>query len=738
MNIDPSQNAQQDAGVSSADGAEGAAASNGRLSHLLHITEALAGALTPEAVAQAVITYALPALGARMGLIALLSQDESSLNVIGIRGFPEDFVSHWQTIPMSTPFAIVEAVRTGQAILIRSRQELKERYPSSPSLKEPLGDMAYAVLPLMLDSRALGVLSLGFESSRRFVPDEQEFLQAISRQCTIALERARLYDAERQARQLAERSRRDMEILAEASRVLALPLDYQTTLNTIAQAVVPALADWCVVDLAREAAPYERLAVAHKDPTRVAWARQLQEKYPPRTDAPQGVPNVMRTGKSEFYPVITDEMMRQPDVTEEQLQIIEILGPLSVMIVPMLARERTLGVITFLTTKESGRFYTEADLQLAEDLARRAAIAVDNARLYGETQVALEMHRSAEERLAALTQASGALLSSLKLDELLPYILTLAERLFQADAYALWRPDPLSGSWRPVCHRGLSEAFTQVFLPWQGSQPNILDKPVVVEDIESNPALSMRYKAHRAEGISALLVHPLTIRHNTGTLAFYYRTPHKFTDTEIRVAGAIANLASAAIGTTELYEEQDRLRAEAQASVVRQRAFIRDVLASVTEGKLFLCSSTTDLPRKMKSEGGPIILAKDPSLRTLRHQAGSVANRLGFGAERRQDLVTAVSEAAMNAVTHAGGGEGRVRSDGRDTIQVWITDHGAGIDVAQLPRATLEKGFTTAGSLGHGMKIMLSTVDRVWLLTGPGGTTVVLEQDRVAPQRAWE
>ena len=91
----------------------------------------------------------------------------------------------------------------------------------------------------------------------------------------------------------------------------------------------------------------------------------------------------------------------------------------------------------------------------------------------------------------------------------------------------------------------------------------------------------------------------------------------------------------------------------------------------------------------------------------------------------------------MNAVTHAGGGEGQVFADPDGPVQVWVRDQGTGIDVAHLPRATLEKGYTTTETLGHGMKMMLQTADRIFLLTGSTGTTVVLEQDRLPSVRVW-
>ena len=182
--------------------------------------------------------------------------------------------------------------------------------------------------------------------------------------------------------------------------------------------------------------------------------------------------------------------------------------------------------------------------------------------------------------------------------------------------------------------------------------------------------------------------------------------------------------------------ERDRLLREVEASLERQQAFLRDVLTSVTGGKLFLCHREQELPERRPAAGLPISLSLTSGIRELRRQAGEAARLNEFETERGYDLITAVSEAAMNAVVHAGGGQGQVCADA-DTVQVWVQDTGAGIDVAHLPRATLEKGYTTAGSLGHGMKMMLQTADRIFLRTGGTGTTVVLEQDRVAPATVW-
>jgi PAS domain S-box-containing protein len=184
--------------------------------------------------------------------------------------------------------------------------------------------------------------------------------------------------------------------------------------------------------------------------------------------------------------------------------------------------------------------------------------------------------------------------------------------------------------------------------------------------------------------------------------------------------------------------ENARLLEQVEQAAQQQRAFLREILASVTEGRLRLCNTTTDLPRPLMPFGAEMALSASREIRHLRRRAEDAAHGLGFSNERWQDLVTAVGEAAMNAVVHGGGGTGKVYVDPtRSLVQVWVTDEGTGIDVQSLPRATLELGFSSAGTLGHGFWLMLNTIDRIYLLTGATGTTVVLEQERAPLVPTW-
>src|SRR5918995_420932 len=194
-----------------------------------------------------------------------------------------------------------------------------------------------------------------------------------------------------------------LRFLAESGATLASSLDYRTTLANVARLAVPTLADWCAVDVLEEDGSVERLAVEHPDPEKVALAYELQERYPPGPETTRGLRQVLRTGEPDMMAEIPEELLDEFAVDSEHRAIMRELGLRSYMVVPMVARGRMHGVIT-LVSEESGRRYGETDLRLAEELARRAAMAVDNAKLYEEAQREIAERRDAQE---ALRQSEG-------------------------------------------------------------------------------------------------------------------------------------------------------------------------------------------------------------------------------------------------------------------------------------------------------------------------------------------
>jgi PAS domain S-box-containing protein len=179
-------------------------------------------------------------------------------------------------------------------------------------------------------------------------------------------------------------------LILEASAVLGTSLDYRRTLAQVAQLAVPRMGDWCAVHVLDDDGSLREIAVVHADPAKLKFVLELQERYPPDPDAPIGVASVVRTGRSELIAEIADELLVANARDELHLDLIRELSLRSWLCVPLTARGRTLGAITFVAA-ESRRRFDDADLRLAEDLARRAATAIDNAQLY----------RQAEERAQA-------------------------------------------------------------------------------------------------------------------------------------------------------------------------------------------------------------------------------------------------------------------------------------------------------------------------------------------------
>ncbi len=180
-----------------------------------------------------------------------------------------------------------------------------------------------------------------------------------------------------------QRRREQLDFLVRASEILNSSLDYETTLRSVAEIAVPTIADWCAVDILQPNGQVERLAVTHIDPTKVSWAYDISRKYPPKPDEPGGVYQIIRSGVPELYRDIPDELLVSAIKDPEMLAMFRGLGLKSAMNLPLLARGRGVGMLQ-LVMAESGRHYTEDDFTLGQELASRAAIAIDNAQLFRE------------------------------------------------------------------------------------------------------------------------------------------------------------------------------------------------------------------------------------------------------------------------------------------------------------------------------------------------------------------
>jgi PAS domain S-box-containing protein len=254
------------------------------------------------------------------------------------------------------------------------------------------GIKSLLALPLNVRGELGGTLVFYYREPHRFTDSERRIAAALSGVAASALATAQLVEAQ-------ERTSEERRFVVEATQILSSSLDYEATLRNVAELAVPRFADWCTVDLLDADGALQRLAVAHADPDKVRFAHELAERYPEDPEAPRGATAVVRSGEPQLVSEIPDELLVAATAGRpELLEIYRELGLRSVMIVPLIARGRTLGALTFVSA-ESGRRYGDTDLALAESLARSAALAVDNARLLRAAE------RNAAELEALLTTA---------------------------------------------------------------------------------------------------------------------------------------------------------------------------------------------------------------------------------------------------------------------------------------------------------------------------------------------
>jgi PAS domain S-box-containing protein len=302
--------------------------------------------------------------------------------------FSEQQIEGWE--PGDFVFdAPVVAEEIEQVPMLEARREL---YKSE-------GIRSLLAVPMRIHGDASGTLTYYYRQPHRFSDRELRVATALANLSGSAISTAELYEEQSRLRAAAEAAERQAKLLAEASTLLASSLDYETTLAQVAGLAVPDLADWCAVDVLGEEKSIIRLAVAHADSAKIEWANELQRRYPPDPNDTRGVPGVLRMGKSELYPEIPDEMLVASARDQEHLRIMREIGFTSAMVVPLSVRGKTFGALTFVTA-ESRRRYEAADLAFAEDLGRRAAVAIENARLYRDAQ---ESNRLKDEFLATVS-----------------------------------------------------------------------------------------------------------------------------------------------------------------------------------------------------------------------------------------------------------------------------------------------------------------------------------------------
>ena len=525
---------------------------------------------------------------------------------------------------------------------------------------------------------------------------------------------------------VTERYRDDafQRFLAEAGEALAGSLDIEATLKTIALLAVPRLGDWCAVHLVREDQTIAQVAVAHVDPERVAWALELQQRYPADPDAGHGVYQVIRTGQPELMPEVTAEMLMASARDPEHLEMLRKVGITSALIAPMLVRGKALGAISFVTA-ESRRHYDERDLQLAQELAHRAALAVESARLYDAERTARSLAEAAQTRFRALFEGVPDAILVVDTEGRTLEANVAASLLFASSPDTLLRtrladltPDP-EQAW--VQFAVASEADE-----WRG------ESTMKREDGTLIPVEIWARRLDLPAGpISIAVIRDLTERQAAA-------------EARDEVLAAISHDLRNPLGSIKLHAQALHRLVRRGAPVDPTR--LEESLTAIDTMATRITFLLDDIVDVARAQGGePAALALEPT--DLVSLVGRCATEAGTGSGRAIQVeapVTslvglwdprAIERVVLNLLNNAlkyspQGGEVRVRVEPEDLHSLWarltVSDQGIGIPSADLPTIfeRYRRGRNVGGISGTGLGLtgVKQTVER-------HGGTIALESE---------
>jgi GAF domain-containing protein/anti-sigma regulatory factor (Ser/Thr protein kinase) len=416
---------------------------------------------------------------------------------------------------------------------------------------------------------------------------------------------------------------------------------------------------------------------------------------------------------------------------------------------PLIAGGRRIGGLYL--TYPGPRPFSEDDQKFLMSLAHQCAQALARAQLYEDAQAAraaaeaavaqlqaeIEVRRRSETLAAAQAKILEQIAHGNPLMEILTSIACLIDSQVPDICSAISMFDSSIGGLRLAAGPGLPPVYAAALAEGFPVGPEIGScgsaafhkKSVFTTDIATDSRWQKAGALPLEHGLRACWSTPILGKNDQvlGTFGLFYRRIIADESTRRRdqeFVEVAVHLAGIAI-------ERDRVDAG-------RRAFLAESLAMVTEGHLLLCRAYEDLPRP-RPDTTEALPVSNQTMAELRGRIRAAAMECGFSQARCDDLLTGATEAAANTITHAAGkGSAWVHADAAvGRVYVWIVDDGPGIEDDALHHATLERGWTTAGTLGHGFWIMLRMIDCTFLLTGPTGTTVVLEQKRTPSTPDW-
>lgn len=524
-----------------------------RTERLMKITTAIADAVTKEQIYEAVVDQVAAALGASSATLWLC--DETHAHVARAVGLPFRVAEQLSPLPVDAEHRMpaIDSIRLCQPLWIETQERLLALYPHLRPLVTRGRQYCVACLPILVGARAIGSLGLTFDDAPPLDGEAKESLLLVARYSAQALERLRLLENEKAERALAQASAARMGVLSRASRAFSeAGADLARLLDTVAREVTTNYADCCAISLlSEEDDVLELVAVHHLDPEVQASIRAALEATPARRG--EGlIGQVVVTGRSLLLPVLDAEALRA--VHPKHKAWVDRHAPRGMVMVPLRVRGGVIGVLTVIRHEGQATFVAE-DADLLQDLADRAALAIDGAKLHRENERA----RQRAERLHNLAQS---VIRAEDITQIYEAALDAIESALGTHRCSILVLDA-EGVMRFRAWRGLSFTYRQAVeghSPWprEARAP----EPVWVPDARQDPAMAPHAAVLEAEGIAALAFIPLVAGETLlGKFMVYFQEPHRFGAVDTNMARAIANHVSTAIARfSALAELQQTVR----------------------------------------------------------------------------------------------------------------------------------------------------------------------------------
>lgn len=520
------------------------------------LIRSLAAALTPDDVAAVILRDVPRVVSAHAAVVGLLRNEYDELDLIRLVGLPDSVAEHFHQLLSDT--AVPWSNDDGPAWLEQATA-ICNRYAEIAELGIPFEQVCGVAL--RAGDRVIGGLLLLLPAGVVVGLDGLQLVATLAELCGQAMDRAAAYMAERRARNIAERLQQANRFLAEVSATLAGTLDYETTVEQVAALTVPFVADLCLLYGPSSSGAVSLQAVAHAEQQVVRLLRKSADGQQFDLLASRGLPQPVRNGEAVFSNTI-DSFDMTWCMSPQTQQLLHDSGAQAIMVVPLAARRSNLGMLVLCMT-DSGRRFGFESAALGEDLARRAALAIDNARLHRNSV-------EAEQRATFLANASDALAASLDHESTLDTLARLSVSFIGDwcivdvldDKHAMEQSVTLhSDEGKQALVEELRKNYTPTLdsnrptaVVMRTGQP-LLQPVVDASWLDQNPSVTPRYRQILEQlQLASLMVVPLVARGRmVGVLSIGSTTPGCFDQQHLALAQDLANRSAIAIDNSRLY-----------------------------------------------------------------------------------------------------------------------------------------------------------------------------------------